>query len=119
MTQLCMTRPGTKKGQARKTAPNLERQGQTWTDIDTQEWTGTYKYIQGQRQRQTDRDRQGQTGTDRDRQRQEGTDRDGQRHTGTRKDTLAGGKQGQIKQGLNRDNQEHFKKRRDETGTSQ
>ena len=85
-----------------------------WTDIDTQERTGTYRYRQGHtwadrdrnRQKGTDRDKPGLTGTDRDRQGQEGTDRDGQGQTGTRKDKLAVEKQGQIKQGLNRDYQE-------------
>ena len=89
---------------------NLERQGQTWTDITTQERTGKYRYRQGHtwedRDRDRDRDRHGQTGTDIDRLGEEGTDKDGQGRTGTRKDKLAGKKQGQIKQGLNRDNQE-------------
>ena len=67
----------------------LKIQLQTWTDINRQEWTKTYRYRLGHTL--PDRDRLGQTGTGtentgrrRDKKRQEGTDRDiwGQARTG-------------------------------------
>ena len=91
-----MTRPGKRKGQARKIGDKLGKIGtdmyrhwQTGTARDRQGQQGTARDIHGQTE--TDMDRQGQTGTDRDRQGQEWTDRDRQGKTGRSRD-----RQGQI-----------------------
>ena len=58
MTQLYMTRLGTRKGQARKSGDKLgkmERHGRTLTHSNGQELTGTDKDLHGQTETDTDR----------------------------------------------------------------
>ena len=61
ISQLYMTRPGTRSGQAGTSGDNLEIQCQIWLDIDKQGQTEMDRGTKGQKGK--DMDREGQTVT--------------------------------------------------------